>query len=330
MAAHFATRRLSGDAAGIAEAARLIAEGQLVAFPTETVYGLGGDAGNPRAVAAIYAAKGRPEFNPLIAHVASRDAAFALGLFSPAAIELAEAFWPGPMTLVVPARAEAPVSDLARAGLASIALRVPEHPVARDLLIAARRPIVAPSANRSGHVSPTTADHVMADLDGMIAAVIDGGAVEIGLESTILACLDDEVTMLRPGGLAREAIEAVTGKPLTHAASEAGNKPIAPGRLASHYAPRAEMRLDATMNAPGEAVLGFGPEPAGAAGAAAFLNLSERGDLAEAAANLYAHLRALDATGVRMIAVRPIPANGLGEAIRDRLTRAAAPRPDNA
>jgi L-threonylcarbamoyladenylate synthase len=321
MSAH-TTFRLGSDPAGIAEAARILRAGGLVAFPTETVYGLGADATNGRAVAGIYEAKGRPSFNPLIAHVGAPAEALRLGVFDRHAEALASAFWPGPLTLVVPMGREAGISDLARAGLDSIGLRVPSHPVARVLLQAVGRPVAAPSANRSGHVSPTTADHVFADLDGRIDAVVDGGSTEVGVESTIVACLGDTPVLLRPGGVARAEIEAVIGRPLAETSGEAT---IAPGMLASHYAPNAAIRLDATAPQAGEALLAFGANVP--TGAATVLNLSPSGDLAEAAANLFGHLRALDAAGAIRIAVMPIPHDGLGEAIRDRLVRAAAPRP---
>jgi len=316
-----ATRRLGTDDAAIAAAAAILREGGLVAFPTETVYGLGADATDGRAVAAIYAAKGRPSFNPLIAHVATVEAALVLGHFDADAEALARAFWPGPLTLVVPMAAGAGISDLARAGLDTVGLRVPSHPIAQALLAAAGRPIAAPSANRSGHVSPTTADHVLDDLAGRIDAVVDGGSTEVGVESTIVACLGGPPVLLRPGGVPREAIETVIGRPL--ALSE-GQATIAPGMLASHYAPEAGLRLDVTAPAPGEALLAFGPSVPVADGPV--LNLSPTGDLAEAAANLFGHLRTLDAAAACGIAVMPIPGEGLGEAIRDRLARAAAPR----
>ncbi|OYU48607.1 MAG: threonylcarbamoyl-AMP synthase [Rhizobiales bacterium PAR1] len=319
------TRALGTSAAEIAEGGRLLAAGCLVAFPTETVYGLGADATNPAAIASLYAAKGRPSFNPLIAHVAHVEDAFALGDFPPSARKLAEAFWPGALTLVVPVSENSPVCELARAGLASIAIRVPDHPVATALIKAAGSPIAAPSANRSGHVSPSTAAHVHADLDGIIEAVLDGGPTRIGVESTILGCLDDTVVMLRPGGIAREAIETILGTPLAEGKGDEA-APLAPGRLTSHYAPRQVLRLDAQGIQPGEACLAFGlPLPAGATPALT-LNLSERGDVAEAAANLYQHLRALDAMDAQGIAVADFPRRGLGEAIHDRLMRAAAPR----
>jgi len=329
-----ATRLLSPDEAGIAEAASLLRAGGLVAFPTETVYGLGADATDPRAVAALYAAKGRPQFNPLIAHVTGLEAARAQGVFDPAARTLARALWPGAVTLVVPVAPEGSVCELARAGLASVALRVPAHHLARTLLEAAGRPVAAPSANLSGHVSPTTAAHVLADLGGRIDAVIDGGATQIGVESTIVACLGGGPLLLRSGGVTRSAIERVIGRlgdePEEHG-SRNGTRPLSPGLLASHYAPEARVRLAALVVEPDEAVLLFGStRPQGLARAAAALNLSESGDLVEAAANLFSHLRSLDASlagakGSR-IAVAPIPDEGLGEAINDRLRRAAGER----
>lgn len=325
-------RRLSATEPGaIDEAARILGSGGLVAFPTETVYGLGADATNAEAVAKLYAAKGRPAFNPLIAHVTDVAAARALARFSADADKLAAAFWPGPLTLVLPKHQRCPVAELATAGLDSIAVRVPAHPIARALLGRLGRPVVAPSANRSGHVSPTTADHVLADLAERIDLVLDDGPAPVGVESTILACLADEVTLLRPGGLPRDAIERTLGRPVTSMGEIPGNAdddaPLAPGMLASHYAPRAVLRLDADEVRAGEALLAFGPaRPAGADRAAQALNLSPRGDLIEAAANLFSHLRALDRADVTSIAVMPIPHEGLGEAINDRLARAAAPR----
>jgi L-threonylcarbamoyladenylate synthase len=320
------TERLPADSAGVARAARILREGGLVAFPTETVYGLGADATSAEAVTGIYAAKERPRFNPLIAHLPSLEAARAQGAFSDEALALAEAFWPGPLTLVVPVAPGGSVCDLARAGLDSVGLRVPAHPVARALLDAVGRPVAAPSANRSGRVSPTDADHVLGDLAGRIHAVVDGGAARVGVESTILSCLGGTPALLRPGGVAREAIERVIGRALADG-SEGGVKPLAPGMLASHYAPRARVRLKAREIRAGEAVLLFGSDaPAGLERAAAALNLSERGSLVEAAANLFSHLRRLDVSGAETIAVVPVPATGLGEAINDRLKRAAAER----
>jgi L-threonylcarbamoyladenylate synthase len=317
------TRRRAADAAAITEAARLLRDCGLVAFPTETVYGLGADATNASAIARLYAAKGRPSFNPLIAHVADAEAAMREGVFSAAAAKLAERFWPGPLTLVVPVAEGSRISDLARAGLRTIGLRVPAHPTAHALLAEAGRPIAAPSANRSGHVSPVSAEHVIEDLGDKIDVVLDGGPSTIGIESTIVACLDDRPRLLRPGGIAREEIEAVLGTPLTVVDGRAAGGPIAPGMLHSHYAPRAALRLDVTALEQGEAGLDFaGRFPTGAH----VLDLSPRGDTVEAAANLYAYLRRLDASGADAIAIAPISAAGLGEAIRDRLKRAAAPR----
>lgn len=322
------TQRLPDDREGLGRAAAILAGGGLVAFPTETVYGLGADATNGKAVAGIYAAKGRPSFNPLIAHVATRDAARREAIFDARAERLADAFWPGPLTLVLPRAPTASVCDLATAGLDSVAIRIPSHPTARALIAAFGRPIAAPSANRSGHVSPTAPDHVLADLDGRIDAVVLGGAADVGVESTILGCLGGPVTLLRPGGVTRAMVEAVIGEAIGEAGDGDGARPLAPGRLASHYATNAHVRLDATGPGPGEAWLGFGRDdrPTGPLS----LNLSPTGDLTEAAANLFAHLRALDAMHPPGIAVAPIPADGLGEAIRDRLIRASAPRPPRA
>ncbi|CCD94299.1 conserved hypothetical protein [Bradyrhizobium sp. ORS 375] len=323
------TRILPADAAGITQAAATFARGGLVAFPTETVYGLGADAANATAIAHLYQAKGRPAFNPLIAHVADIAAARRIGRFEATAERLAAAFWPGPLTLVVPQADQCPVADLATAGLDTVAIRVPAHPIARALLAAFGGAVVAPSANVSGHVSPTNAAHVAADLSGRIDLILDGGAVDVGVESTIVGCFD-KPTLLRPGGVPSEAIEAVLGEPLVRppaAEMHAAEQPLAPGMLASHYAPRAAVRLDATEVAPGEALLAFGPLTLpGAAQAAAVLNLSVVGDPAEAATHLFGYLRSLDATAARSIAVMPIPNDGLGEAINDRLRRAAAPR----
>ncbi|WP_020176635.1 L-threonylcarbamoyladenylate synthase [Methyloferula stellata] len=305
----------------LAEAARILLSGGTVAFPTETVYGLGADATSAEAVARIYAAKGRPSFNPLIAHVANLEAARQQGLFSTEAEALAKAFWPGPLTLVLPLAGSATVCGLARAGLDSVALRVPDHPVAQALIAAVGRPLAAPSANRSGHISPVTAAHVFTDLNGAIDMILDGGPTLVGLESTIVACLDDTPRLLRPGGIARENIEAVLGRPLKEAASSA--TPAAPGMLASHYAPRAQLRLNAAARAEDESGLDFGGTFASSPDV---LDLSPRGDLIEAAAHLFDYLHKLDAAGKPVIAVAPIPHHGLGEAINDRLARAAAPR----
>jgi L-threonylcarbamoyladenylate synthase len=288
------------------------------------VYGLGADATNGRAVASIYEAKGRPSFNPLIAHVLDLDEAQRQADFPPAARRLAQAFWPGPLTLVLPKAADCRISDIATAGLDTVALRVPGHPIARGLLEALGRPIAAPSANRSGHVSPTLAAHVAADLDERIDAIVDGGAADVGVESTILACRGRKVVLLRPGGVTRAAIEGALGRAVETAAPAAEENPVSPGLLASHYAPRARLRLDAEAAIAGEAWLGFGPDQAHPPGPAR--NLSRGGDLAEAAANLFGMLRDLDATGAPTISVAKIPEHGLGEAIRDRLARAAAGR----
>ncbi len=321
------TRRLPPDADGVAEAAAILRDGGLVAFPTETVYGLGADATDPAAVARIFSAKDRPRFNPLIAHLPDAAAARAQGAFDADASRLAEAFWPGPLTLVVPVGAGTGVCDLARAGLGSVALRVPDHALARDLLATVGRPVAGPSANRSGRVSPTRAGHVLEDLSGRIAAVLDGGETRIGVESTVVACLGGRPRLLRPGGITRAALRDVLGLDPDDAGSSDPDRPAGPGMLASHYAPRARVRLDATGVKPEEAVLLFGSiHPAGHAQARAAVNLSPAGDPTEAATRLFGALRALDASGAATIAVAPIPDDGLGEAIRDRLMRAAAPR----
>jgi L-threonylcarbamoyladenylate synthase len=325
MTAPVPTRVLAASAGAVAEAARILAAGGLVAFPTETVYGLGADATNARAVARLYEAKGRPAFNPLIAHVADLRAAEALARFDANAARLAAALWPGPLTLVLPKAANNPVAELATAGLDSIAVRVPDHALARGILKALGKPVVAPSANRSGHVSPTRAEHVLADLGGRVDLIIDGGTARVGVESTIVACLHEPM-LLRPGGVTRASIERVLGRALADGASGTDERaPRAPGLLASHYAPRTPLRLNATEVGPGEALLAFGATPAkGAEESSGVLNLSAGGDLVEAAANLFAHLRSLDAAGARTIAVMPIPNDGFGEAINDRLARAAA------
>ena len=311
----YRTEYLSADPAGLAQAADLLRQGQLVAFPTETVYGLGGDALNGEAVAAIYAAKGRPSFNPLIAHVASVEAAQRYVEWSDQAQRLATAFWPGPLTLVLPLRDGHGVSSLVTAGLDTLAVRVPAHPTARALLQMVDGPVAAPSANPSGRISPTTAAHVHAGLDGRIAAVLDDGPCGVGLESTIVG-LAGEPALLRPGGVAMEQIEQVLGTQLHH--HQPGDLLTAPGQLQSHYAPEAPVRLNAESRRGDEILLGFGPIDCD-------VNLSADGNLAEAAANLFAILHQLDKSG-RPIAVAPIPAEGLGAAINDRLRRAAAPR----
>ena len=319
----------AGEAA-VREAARLLARGGLVAFPTETVYGLGADATNAAAIARLYQAKGRPAFNPLISHVGDLEAAGRIGRFNETAALLAQAFWPGPLTLVLPKAAGCAVVDLATAGLETIAIRVPAHPTASAILRAFGGPVVAPSANLSGHVSPTSAAHVRSDLEGLIDLIVDDGAVEVGVESTIVGCFE-RTMLLRPGGVPREAIERVLGQALVQLPKDAESdcgQPLAPGMLTSHYAPRTRVRLNVTSVAPGEALLAFGPPAEGAERATCVMNLSARGDLNEAAANLFGYLRALDARQAAAIAVMPIPNEGLGEAINDRLRRAAVGRED--
>ncbi len=310
------------QATEIKAAVQALKSGRLVAFPTETVYGLGGDACSDHAVAAIFAAKGRPQFNPLIMHVESLAQAERYGVFGQRALQLAEAFWPGPLTLVVPRQADCGVSLLATAGLDSIALRVPAHPLARELLAAFGGPVAAPSANLSGRLSPTQADHVREQLGSKVAVLLDGGPTEVGLESTIVSCLADPPSLLRAGGVARGEIEAALGLRLAGGEMEDG-KPLSPGQLQHHYAPAAALRLNAETPVEDEALLAFGPNVPAHDGLV--LNLSPSGDLVEAAANLFAHLHELDARAER-IAVSPVPEEGLGEAINDRLRRAAAPR----
>jgi L-threonylcarbamoyladenylate synthase len=317
------TRVLPADPATIETASACLTAGGLVAFPTETVYGLGADATQGEAVARLYAAKGRPAFNPLISHVTGLAAAHKLARFNPDAERLAQAFWPGPLTLVLPKAPDCPVSELATAGLDSIALRVPAQRTAQALLRAFGKPVVAPSANRSGHVSPTDAKHVLADLRGRIDLILDDGPCPVGVESTIVALLG-EPTLLRAGGVPRGDIERVLVRPLRNPERTVDeDAPLAPGMLASHYAPKASVRLGATEPRAGEALLAFGPAPAFSG---PVLNLSPTGDLVEAAAKLFSHLRRLDAAGVAAIAVMPVPNEGLGEAINDRLARAAAPK----
>ncbi len=288
----------------------MLAAGGVVALPTETVYGLAGDATDPAAVAAIYAAKGRPGFNPLIVHVADLAAAERLVEFNSPARDLAGRFWPGPLTLVLPALPGNGIATDVTAGLATLAVRVPAHPVMRAVLAAFGRPLAAPSANASGTISPTTAAHVAASLGGQIALIVDGGATPGGLESSIVRVDGDRVSLLRPGGIPAELLginaETATGI-------------VAPGQLASHYAPFQPVRLDATAARPGEILIGFGA-------VAGNITLSASGDLAEAAAGLFAALHAAQASGASAIAVAPIPATGIGAAINDRLRRAAAPR----
>lgn len=311
------TKLLAPDDVGLDEAATLLRQGELVAFPTETVYGLGADATNGRAVAAVYAAKGRPQFNPLIVHVADLDAARAIADFSEDALRLAQAFWPGPLSLVLPVRPDARLSDLVTAGLSTVAVRVPQHPLAHALLEKAGIPVAAPSANPSGRISPTRAEHVLDGLNGRIAAVLDGGSCPVGLESTIVSAGPPPM-LLRHGGIPVEALEACLGQSF-ETADPAKEGVSAPGQLLSHYAPAVPVRLGATEAREGEALLGFGPVQG-------HLTLSANGDLTEAAANLFSHLRRLDEGGYKAIAVAPIPDHGLGRAINDRLLRAAAPR----
>ncbi|WP_424968209.1 MULTISPECIES: L-threonylcarbamoyladenylate synthase [unclassified Dinoroseobacter] len=315
------TRRLDPSDTGLAAAAEILRAGGRVAFPTETVYGLGADARQEAAVAGIYAAKGRPSFNPLIVHVPDLQAVRDLVELPALAEQAARAFWPGALTLVLPLRAGAGISPLVTAGLETLAVRVPAHPVARRLLQVFGGPVAAPSANPSGQVSPTRADHVLQGLDGRIDAVVDGGACPVGVESTILSVLGEGPRLLRPGGVTSEALEEALGQAVP-LGGPAGPQPTAPGQLASHYAPEAAVRLNARAAEPGEVWLGFGPDSAGA-----LLSLSETGDLDEAAAGLFHALRAMDALAAgRRIAVAPIPETGLGRAINDRLRRAAAPR----
>ncbi len=316
------TELLSATPEGIARAAALLREGKLVAFGTETVYGLGADATKGDAVAAIFAAKQRPRFNPLISHFPDADSAFAHVAATQAARLLAEEFWPGPLTLVLPRLPATPIHDLTGAGLPTLAIRVPASETARALLRSAGLPIAAPSANRSGQVSPTSAQHVLSELDGRIEAILDSGPCAVGLESTILDLSGPRPVLLRPGGISREALEEILG-PIARAESD-DHAPRAPGMLRSHYAPRLPVRLSATSIAPTEALLAFGPPLTG--GCTTF-SLSASGDLTEAATRLFAGLRALDATpGASAIAVMPIPHHGLGLALNDRLERAAAPR----
>ncbi|HUL07146.1 MAG TPA: L-threonylcarbamoyladenylate synthase [Candidatus Acidoferrum sp.] len=305
----------------IAAAARLLTAGELVAFPTETVYGLGGDGTNDRAVARIFEAKGRPRFNPLIVHFADADAARAQVAFDERADLLAARFWPGALTLVLPRRPGCTVSLLASAGLDSLAVRAPRHPVAQALLRACGQPIAAPSANASGKISPTTAAHVATSLGGKVAMILDGGRCTLGIESTVLDLTGEVPTLLRPGGVTMEQLADAIGRPTTPAASDS-QAPKSPGLLASHYAPDLPLRLDVRDVQPGEGLLAFGARPI--TGAAAVENLSLSGDPTEAAANLFAMLRALDRPELAGIAVMPIPEHGLGQAINDRLRRAAA------
>jgi L-threonylcarbamoyladenylate synthase len=309
------TQSLGTSSEDLARAVQLLRAGALVAFPTETVYGLGADARQGEAVAAIYDAKGRPSFNPLIVHLASTRAAMSFVDWNAQADALAAAFWPGPLTLVLPLRAGHGLSPLVTAGMSTVAVRMPAHPAARALLTAFDGPVAAPSANPSGRISPTTAAHVRAGLLGRIAAIVDDGPCTVGLESTIIGCDGPRAVLLRAGGVPAERIEAALGLPLD---GPTGSHITSPGQLSSHYAPRSAVRLNALSAQAGEHHLGFGP-------IAGTLTLSARGDLTEAAANLFGHLHALDARG-GPIAVAPIPLTGLGRAINDRLLRAAALR----
>ncbi len=309
------TRLFRPDSAGIDAASEILRGGGLLALPTETVYGLAADARNGQAVAAIYAAKNRPSFNPLIVHLPDLDSARQIADFPPEALDLARAFWPGALTIVVPLRPDSGIASIVTAGLDTVAIRVPAHPVAQQLLRQSGLALAAPSANLSGRISPTTASHVLDSLGGRIDGVLDGGRCPVGLESTIIGWRDGRATLLRPGGLPTEAITPLTGELATLGERATPN---APGQLSSHYAPKASLRLNAAAALPGETHIGFGPD-----GGA--LNLSPTGDLTEAAANLFDMLHRADATG-QPIAVAPVPDHGLGRAINDRLRRAAAPR----
>lgn len=320
------TTILPADPAAIAGAAAILRDGGLVAFPTETVYGLGADATQAWAVARIYDAKERPSFNPLIAHVADLDAARREAALPEPALRLAAAFWPGPLTIVAPAMPGGSVCDLARAGLPSVAVRIPAHPVAQALIAALGRPIAAPSANRSGHVSPVTAAHVAEDLWGKVDMILDGGRTAAGLESTIVSFCEAAPALLRPGAIARESIEKIIGAKL---AAPSHAEILAPGMTPAHYAPAARLRLEAHELNAGEAALDFGGRLAARAEPGAFvLDLSPSGDLVEAAANLFAYLREFDARHIANVAVAHVPERGLGEAINDRLRRASAPKAD--
>lgn len=310
------TKLLPADEEGITQAVEILGHGGLVSFPTETVYGLGADATNDKAVARIFEAKGRPTFNPLIAHVASIDMAKDYVEWTPEADKLASAFWPGPLSLVLPIKPSSGLSPLVTADLPSLAVRLPAHPLAQQLLERFGKPIAAPSANPSGKISPTSPNHVMSGLNGKIEAVFDGGTCDVGLESTIVGLIDGP-TLFRSGGIPLEALEAALGHKLTEDTSP--NTLLAPGQMTSHYAPGAKVRLNATTWNDGELRLGFGDFDCD-------LNLSRAGDLVEAAANLFHHLHALDENDGETIAVSPIPDHGLGAAINDRLQRAAAPR----
>src|SRR6266567_3175442 len=314
------TRIVAADADSIAQGGKLLREGRLVGFPTETVYGLGANALDEDAVAAIFAAKERPRFNPLIVHVRDFQAAGELVQFNPFATALAEAFWPGGLTLVLPRREPCPLALLVSGGLSTAAIRAPAHPTARSLVEAAGVPIAAPSANRAGRISPTSAADAADELQGRVDLILDGGPCPLGIESTVIGFDRENPILLRPGAIPRGDIENLIGRLL----DPDGAMVQAPGMMASHYAPRARLRLNAKVVEAGEVLLAFGSEPL--PGARVVRNLSASGDLREAAANLFSMLRLLDKTGAETIAVMPIPVSGLGEAINDRLARASAPR----
>jgi len=316
------TRVLQLDREAIDEAVAILRNGGLVAFPTETVYGLGADATNDSAVARIFSAKGRPSFNPLICHYPDTEALLPDVYFDARAQVLAKAFWPGALTLVLPRRPESRVSLLCSAGLTSLAVRVPAPQPARDLLAHFARPVAAPSANRSGKVSPTRAEHVVEELEGRVELILDGGPCPVGVESTVISLLGEQPVLLRPGGISGEQLAELLGEEVLQ--PDASTAITSPGMLSSHYAPNSRLRLNATHVSPEEALLAFGPKPL--IGAKREINLSPEGDLQEAAARLFAALRELDAAGITTIAVMPIPDQGLGRAINDRLQRAAAPR----
>lgn len=314
------------DPEALGLALEALRRGDPVGVPTETVYGLAADATNPEAITAIYEAKGRPRFNPLISHVADIEMAKHQVVFSPLAEKLARAFWPGPLTLVLPLAQSATIHPLATAGLATAAVRMPQG-FARDLIAAFGRPLAAPSANRSGRVSPTSANHVADDLGDSIGLILDGGRCPVGVESTILAVDGAHLHLLRPGGVAVKAIEAIAGMTVERPLRQSGEAVIAPGMLASHYAPNAAVRLNVAEVRPGETLITFGGMSLpGEDQARTILDLSASGDLREAAANLFDYLKSADASGAACIAVAPVPMHGLGEAINDRLARAAAPR----